>query len=267
MSLHSPSNIRLLSKPEFCSKQFPKQSILAIETATEYCSAALLCGETILQQQIQTQQQHSQHILAMLEALLTEAGISKTQLDAIAFGCGPGSFTGIRLATSVAQAIAFTLDIPIIPVSTLRALAQAAYRIGQHPQVLSAIDARLQQIYWGPYQLGSHQIMEACQEECVCYPESVTLPYSAECTDMTTNPINWIGVGSGWDRYHQVLQPQLATKTAHSMPWLTGHYPQAQDIAILAQYAYQQGHWTRAVEVTPVYLRNNIAKQQKELKK
>src|SRR6185312_8497502 len=107
--------------------------ILAIETATHLCSVALLLEGQILHQAITSPQQHSQRILPMLEHLLAEAGLSRSQLDVIAFGRGPGNFTGVRLATSVAQACAFALNRPLVPVSTLRSLAQRAWRLHRKP--------------------------------------------------------------------------------------------------------------------------------------
>ena len=226
--------------------------ILALETATHACSAALLYDEHILYREAAGPKQHSQLILPMLESLLAEAGLVRTQLDVIAFGCGPGNFTGVRLATSIAQATAFALDIPVVPVSTLRALAQGAWRIGQHRRVLVALDARLQQVYWGYYQLGEGQVIAPCTSERVCDPNALTVPDPW----LYGEADSWIGIGSGWDIYSTSLQHALSC--GEHIHWLAGHYPQAQDISVLAWHDYRQGFQVAPELVTPVYLRDQV---------
>lgn len=128
--------------------------VLAIETATEACSAALyISGEIRLRYQVEPRR-HSELILPMMDALLAEAEIALSALDALAFGCGPGSFTGVRIATGVVQGAAFGADLPVVPVSTLAALAQRRYREQGEKHLLPAYDARMDELYWGCYRIG-----------------------------------------------------------------------------------------------------------------
>src|SRR5687767_3987718 len=120
--------------------------LLAIDTSTEACSAALSSNGAIIERYEIAPQQHGQLILSMIESLLSEASLQITQLNALAFGRGPGSFTGIRIAAGVIQALAFAQDLPVVPISTLQALAQNAYNTVQATHVLSAIDARMGEI-------------------------------------------------------------------------------------------------------------------------
>ncbi len=221
--------------------------LLALETSTEACSVALLDGKQIFQRNIIMPRQHSNLILPMLEEVLNEAGIQRSQLDVLAFGCGPGSFTGIRLAASVIQAIAFALDLPVVPVSTLRALAQGAGREFSAKKVLAAIDACINEIYWGCYAVDANGVMLAQAEEKIGAPNALTAPDSD----------GWLGVGSGWDVHHSVLQAQMGTQL---QKWLSQRYPNARDVADLAMVDYHAGKMVPAEQALPIYLRDNIAK-------
>lgn len=236
--------------------------ILAIETSTHPSSAAILYEGEILYRENQSIQQNSQHILPLLEAVLAEAGCTHSQLDGIAFGCGPGQFTGIRLAASIAQATALALNIPVIPVSTLRALAQDAWQRTQHQRILVAIDARLQQIYWGEYELGQGGIIQICNTEAVCYPNKVSLPNMISSLDDLQKPeldLLWMGTGSGWDCYHQLISQTLSKSYPHlNLSWISGRYPRAYDIAILANHDFQKGFHIQADAVMPAYLRGQV---------
>jgi tRNA threonylcarbamoyladenosine biosynthesis protein TsaB len=221
-------------------------SLVAFETSTDHCSVALYHqGEVIYRHQL-APQQHTQKILPMLDELLAEANCSRTQLDAIAFGCGPGSFTGVRLATSLAQGIAFALDLPVIPISTLRALAQQAWRRYAYSHILAVLDARLKQVYAGHYQLNSEGIMTICEPEIVCSPTDLKKP------DLMGE---WVGIGSGWDVYYAQLP---------SMKWLRQHYPHAHEVALLASYHYSKGDISNPIEVKPCYIRNQVARMTSE---
>ncbi len=135
--------------------------LLAIETAAEACSAALLIdGEISLRYEVQPRK-HSELIMSMLNSLLQEADLSPARLDGLAFGCGPGSFTGVRIAAGVAQGVALGADLPVVRVSTLAALAQGYFRQSGHTSVLPAFDARMQEVYWGCYRLQDSGLMGA----------------------------------------------------------------------------------------------------------
>ena len=129
--------------------------LLAIETATELCSAALLVNDEIFSISEVAPRRHNEIILYMCEQVLAQGQISLSQLDAIAFGRGPGAFTGVRLAASVTQGIALGQNIPVIPVSSLASLAQVAFESVQAACVLACIDARMQEIYFGQYNFNS----------------------------------------------------------------------------------------------------------------
>lgn len=216
-------------------------TLLAIETSTENCSVALSVNGQIFHEQKIAPQQHSHLIFPMLEKLLGSAGLSQHQIDLVAFGRGPGSFTGVRLATSIAQSIAFASDIPVVPVSTLRALAQQAWRIYQNTHVISALDARLTQIFYGCFTVRDKH-MEHCGNEILCHPQ----PLQREPNSSDTN---WTGIGSGWDRYFEKLKGK----------WIKTAYPQACDIASLALQDYAKGYSVSPLEVKPVYIRNQVA--------
>lgn len=221
--------------------------ILALDTATEACSAALLYNNSVIYRYQLAPRQHTQLILPMLQSLLDEAGLSLTQLDAIAFGRGPGSFTGIRIAASVIHGMAFATDLPVIPVSTLQALAQSAWREQQLKSVITAIDARMDEIYWCAYQLEQDNRMSPIIPEMLGTPASIEL----------SNPNSFIGIGSGWDSYHTIMQPKL---TSQLTDWLPNRYPHAQDIAILAATDFQNGQTVSAEYALPVYLRDQVTK-------
>lgn len=222
--------------------------LLAIETAAEACSAALyIDGDISLRYEVQPRKQ-SELILPMLEDLLNEAGLKPTQLDGVVFGCGPGSFTGVRIAAGVAQGVAFGADLPVVPVSTLAALAQGHYRNSGYTRVLPAFDARMQEIYWGCYQLQDSGVMGALFPDEISAAENVTLPSGS----------GWHGVGSGWDSYADELS-KLVADSLESVT--TDLYCSAYDVALLGAFYYAQGDIVKAEDALPQYLRDDVAKK------
>ncbi|HVH35359.1 MAG TPA: tRNA (adenosine(37)-N6)-threonylcarbamoyltransferase complex dimerization subunit type 1 TsaB, partial [Tahibacter sp.] len=143
-------------------------NLLAIETSTEACSVALHHGGTTIARSELAPRRHAELVLPMAEALLAEAGIGRRQLDAIAVGRGPGAFTGVRLAVSMAQGMALGLDLPVIPISSLAALALDAPDNGA--AVLAVIDARMGEVYAASYRRGADDTVQALDEERVCAP-------------------------------------------------------------------------------------------------
>ncbi|MGE0082249.1 MAG: tRNA (adenosine(37)-N6)-threonylcarbamoyltransferase complex dimerization subunit type 1 TsaB [Thiohalomonadaceae bacterium] len=216
-------------------------NILAIETATEACSAALYLGGTVLSRHQVAPRGHADLILSMCDALLAEAGIGKRELDAVAFGRGPGSFTGVRIATGVAQGLAFGLDVPVVPVSTLVTLAQGALRERGWTRVLAAIDARMGEIYWAPCVAGAAGLMELAGEEKVSPPEAMILPDEGE----------WRGAGTGWAAYGSRLPAQVRERDGERLP-------HAHDLAMLAAAAFARGEAVPAAAAVPVYLRDDV---------
>lgn len=220
-------------------------NLLAIDTSTDACSAALAVGAELRERFEIAPRTHSQLILPMVESLLAKAGLTLGEIDALAFGCGPGSFTGVRIATGVAQGIAFGADLPVLPVSTLAALAQDAHDEYGATHVLAALDARMNEVYWGAYAISEHGLMQLQGEEGVYPPGHVPVP--------GTGP--WQGAGSGWQRYAALLQTRLPGKISAIY---ADHHPRARAIAQLGVHAFKQGQAVSAELAQPVYLRNEV---------
>jgi len=170
------------------------------------------------------------------------------QLDVLAMGCGPGAFTGLRVAAGVVQGLAFSADLPVAPVSTLTALAQRGWREQGARQVLAGFDARLQEVYWSACCLDAQGYMVPVDEERVCRPENIPLPDSN----------GWLGLGSAWQAYSDVLSATLGTRCQQ---WQGDCYPDAIDIAVLGEQIYAANQAVDAEQALPVYLRNNVAKK------
>ncbi len=217
--------------------------LLAIDTATEACSAALyIDGATTTKYEI-APRKHTELILTMVDKLLAEASLSLAQIDVMAFGRGPGAFAGVRIATSVIQGLAMSVDCPVVPISTLAALAQGA--ISESKRAACAIDARMGEVYWALYEANADGIMQIVGEESVCPPDSINNP------DLN----NWFGVGSGWKTYGQELQNQMGNTL---IGFRHGDYPSAEIIGTLAIDAYQRGGVVDAVDAQPIYLRDKV---------
>jgi len=223
--------------------------ILAIETATEACSAALyLDGEISLRYQVEPRR-HSELILPMMEQLLVEANIPLTALDALAFGCGPGSFTGVRIATGVIQGAAFGADLPVVPVSTLAALAQRRYREWGDKKLLPAYDARMSELYWGCYLIGDDGLAIGQADDCLVTPDQVEVPAGE----------GWVGIGSGWATYASALSSRLGDKLHEYDGSLLCS---AWDVALLGANGCKAGRTVAAELALPVYLRDKVAEKQ-----
>lgn len=215
--------------------------LLALDTATEACSAAVWVDGNVLERYELAPRRHAALILPMIESVLAEAGLSAGQLDAIAVGRGPGAFTGVRIAMGIAQGIAFAADRPVAPVSTLAALALGAARATGEARIAAALDARMSEVYWGLYAVNGYET-ELLGEERVCVPEAVTAPPGA-----------WFGAGSGWAVYAEALAQRLTVSG-----WRSDCYPRAGDIARLAATPSQRGAWVVAEQALPVYLRDRV---------
>jgi len=217
-------------------------NLLAIETATESCSVALLAGERLYSRSELAPRRHAELLLPMCDEVLAEAGRSRHGLDAIAVGRGPGAFTGVRLAISAAQGIALALGIPVVPVSSLAALALQAPE--NDAPILAVIDARMGEVYAGWFRRTPDGLIEPIAGESVCAAAELPLASRDACNV----------VGSGWSTYADVLRARLGAEPA----WAEGdHYPQAVDVARLALPRVDEGI---APELAlPVYLRDKVA--------
>lgn len=220
--------------------------LLAIDTATEACSAALYIDGMISERYALAPREHARLILPMADELLREADIKPAQLDAVAFGRGPGAFTGLRIAAGVAQGIAYGADLAVAPISTLAALAQGCHRERGVTRVLAAIDARIGEVYWGMYERAGDGLVELRGEECVVTPDAVSLPEGE----------GWCGAGGGWTAYGDTLCARLQGRVTDID---AARYPRAHDVALLAAAACRRGEAVSAEQAAPVYLRDEIA--------
>ncbi len=237
--------------------------ILAIETATEACSAALLldaAGDKIVSRFQLAPREHTRLILPMMQEVLGEANLELSEVDAIAFSRGPGAFTGLRIAAGVAQGVAVAIDKPVIPVSTLAALALQAYQqYKTEGMIFSALDARMGEVYWGCFDLqeGTPRLVG---EEQLGKPEQLLQAvFAREKQDQQKNGI--IICGSGWDAYHDALFSEGLPEYIHHIKRL---YPGADAIAKLAASEYLANNTVTAENAQPVYLRDKVAKKSKE---
>jgi tRNA threonylcarbamoyladenosine biosynthesis protein TsaB len=220
--------------------------ILAIETATEACSAAVYNDGEITARFEFAPREHTQLILPMLDDVLEDAGVTREELDAIAFGCGPGAFTGLRIAVGIAQGLGLALNKPLIPISTLATMAELV--LENQPEAegnyIAALDARMGEVYWGEYAKQGDELV-LIGEEQVSAPEALT-EYGKPA----------IVFGSGWEAYQE-------TFLQNPPPWIKGIirevFPSAYYVAKLAAAAWLRGETIDAADAEPVYLRNNVA--------
>lgn len=218
--------------------------LLALDAATESCSVALRIGDEVFVRRHPGARQQTAVVLPLVQALLAEAGITLAQLDAIACTHGPGAFTGVRVAVSVTQGLAFGAGLPAIGISTLAALAQQAVRVAGAQSVLPALDARMGELYAGTYAVGAEGLVEPLQADRLCRPEDVAgvLPAGRA----------WVAIGSGWVAYPPA---QLGVQPASV---LAGE-PDAEDVIALAVCAWRRGEAQPAEQLQPVYLRDTVA--------
>lgn len=215
--------------------------ILAVETSTEYCSVALWQDGAVSERCELVGQKHSEVLMAMLDALLKEAGVKIKQIDGIAFGKGPGSFTGVRIACGVAQGLALGVEVSVVGVCTLQALAEASGK----DKVIAALDARMGEVYLAAY--------EKCEGEwrqvappCLCKTGDSPMIEGAA----------WFGVGSGFSINAGALQ----TRYGGQMSGVdAGAVPQASAVVRLAAGEFSKGNAVDAAEALPLYLRDKVA--------
>ncbi|WXL27100.1 tRNA (adenosine(37)-N6)-threonylcarbamoyltransferase complex dimerization subunit type 1 TsaB [Ectopseudomonas mendocina] len=218
-------------------------TLLALDTATEACSVALLHEGNVLSHYEVIPRLHAQRLLPMIKQLLADAGVAMSALDGIAFGRGPGAFTGVRIAVGVVQGLAFALDRPVLPVSNLAVLAQRSLREHGAAQVVAAIDARMDEVYWGCYRADQGE-MRLQGVEAVLPPELASLPRDAGG--------EWFAAGTGWGAYAERIAVATVGRDA-------GMLPHAEDLLALARFAWQRGEAVSADEAQPVYLRDQVA--------
>lgn len=216
--------------------------LLAFELATEACSVALWVDGEVHERFEVAPRRHAELALPWAGQLLADAGLARTQIDAIALGRGPGAFTGVRLAIAIAQGVALALDRPLVPVSTLAALALQA----PGPRVLAAIDARMGEVYTGTFERRDGDAV-ACSDEAVGDPADFELVGGA---------MDWQGVGSGFAAMDGALRQRLAGRLFSAD---AAALPHAGDVARLAVLACARGEAIAPERVEPAYLRNHVA--------
>jgi tRNA threonylcarbamoyladenosine biosynthesis protein TsaB len=218
--------------------------LLALDTATGHCSAALLVDGRLTTAATQAEKAQAESILPLLEGLLQDAGLELAALGAVAFGRGPGAFTGLRVAAAIAQGLAYGAGLPVLPVSNLAALAHAAYRVHGAARVMACLDARMQEVYWGTFDADALTVRALAEEQ-------LSAPMG-----LRAGPGPWFGAGSGWKAY--------GGKLREGVPDLTGVDGElaatASDIARLAEAMLVRGEALPPEQALPVYLRDQVAK-------
>lgn len=226
--------------------------LLALDTASAQCSVALLQGDALLTRVVATARGHAQLLLPLVDEVLAEAGLAMGLLDGIAFGRGPGSFTGVRIAAAVTQGLALGADLPVMPVSDLRALAERARRASApaddpSAHVLGCMDARMGEVYWGAFACTDPILPPQAGQEHVGSAESLVAAFPGRCVAAA-------GLGlAAW--------PQLASLLAIPPAAVHADFePLAEDVARLAARDLAQGaQWLDAALAQPVYLRDQVA--------
>lgn len=216
-------------------------TLLALETSGDACSVAVWRDSQLNEIHEITPRSHTQVVLPMVDSVLAQAGVSLSSLDAIAFGCGPGSFTGLRVCASVVQGLAVAANLPCLPVSSLAALAHSAsvaHKLVDGQHILACVDARMDEVYWCGYEVVNN-LPQALTSEQLSAPEAVTLE-----GDFTR-------VGSGW-RYGERL-PVFAPGADTEL------LPRASSIAVLGAQLLTQGGAVSAEKAVPKYLRDEVA--------
>ena len=223
--------------------------ILAFDTATQGCSATLLTDGVAISRELETDRAHAQLILSMIDAVLIQGKTSLQELDALAFGRGPGAFTGVRLAASVAQGLAFGAGLPVVPVSDLSAVAQRALELDSRiDHLLVCNDARMQEVYWACFDRDGSGLASLTGSEHVSAVDRIELPasWSGELG----------GAGRGFRVYPQI-RAGVAAKLTHIHDDLL---PRAAEIARLAVAQLAAGGSCLAEEAIPVYLRDDVTR-------
>lgn len=226
----------------------PKR-ILAIDTSTDACSVAIWNQGDILTLSEICSRDHTQRILPMVQQILESSDVALNQLDALAFGRGPGNFTGVRISIGITQGLALGADLPVIGVSTLQAMAQGEWRLSRSARVLTAIDARMAECYWGGFERLHDGNWKESEYETLLSPAHIM-------QRMSSLNGQWSCIGNGWQIYPDLLAtPTVNTHIGQVL------FPQAEDILPLALRAWQQGLAVSVEKANPIYLRNKIARK------
>lgn len=219
--------------------------ILSIETATNACSVALQTKSQYFHAHKIAPRLHSQLVLQMVDSLLKQANIEMSAIEAIAFGCGPGSFMGVRLAIGIAQGLAFGISAPVIPVSTLQTLAQTAFEKTPSEQIIAGWDARMGDIYWGLYQ-NTSGIMAPVQNDRLSRPSEIDIKIDGTYT----------AAGNAWSVYQDTLPKKLMQQCKG---FELDIYPEARAMLTIATSKFLAGNTVSPENAHPAYCRHNVA--------
>jgi len=225
-------------------------NLLALDTSTEILSLALQLGDKTLTHSQIAGNASSQLILPQIQLLLDTANLKLDDLDGIAFGAGPGAFTGVRIACGVAQGLGFGANLPVVGVSTLLALAEAS----GEDNVIACLDARMGEIYHAAFQKQQNTWHEMIETQ-VCKPEDTPL-LASRASQMMMHEKAWVGVGSGWVVYGEILSTNYAQNLSKVLVEIT---PSAAAILRLAKPIFAAGLAKPASEAAPIYVRNRVA--------
>lgn len=220
--------------------------LLAFDTSTEYLSLALKSGDRVFTFDILAGQTHSQLILPQIQTLLADAGMELKDLQGIAFGAGPGSFTGVRIATGVAQGLGLGVNLPVVGVCTLMALAEMALaEVSGASKVIASLDARMGEVYFAAYVKESGAWQTAIAPG-LYKPDALPVVQGGD----------WVGAGSGWQAYAEELSHAYRGQLQEILPQVL---PAATAILELAQPVFASGQAKPAGEAMPIYIRNRVA--------
>lgn len=219
--------------------------LLALDTTTRWCSVALWRDGELLAREMDAGQSHSEQLLPMVDALLDQAGTTLGRLDAIAFGAGPGSFTGLRIACAVAQGLGFGAGLPLVPVGSLGTLAEGARRERGATLVYACLDARMREVYAAAFEYDGAAWRERIAP-LVVPPAAAPLPDGA----------GWHGCGDGFAAEGGALRARLDAMLAAIE---AERVPLARDVAVLGAVAYARGEAVAAEHAAPIYVRDKVA--------
>jgi tRNA threonylcarbamoyladenosine biosynthesis protein TsaB len=225
-------------------------NILALDTSTEACSCALSLNGVVAEDFQICPRLHAQRILPMIHALMAKHDLAFSGIDAIAFGRGPGSFTGLRIAAGVTQGLAFAAEIPVIPVSTLAAIAMEVRQTRAVSHVLSCLDARIDEIYWGLFGFDERGLPVLLEPEVLCKPEEMKSTVIGHLTAVSAG-------GNGLQfsaRFPNVIQSRIHDSSDELLP-------RAGQVAKIASGLWDKSIFISADEISPVYLREQVTRQ------
>ncbi|MSQ52398.1 MAG: tRNA (adenosine(37)-N6)-threonylcarbamoyltransferase complex dimerization subunit type 1 TsaB [Betaproteobacteria bacterium] len=221
-------------------------NLIAIETSTSYCSLAVCAGDRVFSRHVLAEQRHAEILLDELDGLLREAGLRLADVEGIAYGEGPGAFTGLRIACGVTQGLALSRNLPVVGVGTLLAVAEEA----GESRIIVCIDARMSEVYHAAYRKSGDAWLEVCVPG-LCAPGALPL----------VEGDTWIGCGSGFQAYADLLATRLGQQLTATRPDIS---PTAEAILRLARPRFARGEGKPAAMALPIYLRDKVALKSSE---